>query len=88
MADNRRVDQRIHDATMIVKSLAQGDIAAAPSLSAYADFYYVKALDGHEACSALTAQQRAILAVALEFHRRIQEEVVNPLAVEGEFTAE
>jgi hypothetical protein len=63
------------DATSLVMSAGNGEISLEDFLEAYGSFYYAYALDGHEAYP----EERLLneLQWAIEFHRKVQEEVLN-----------
>lgn len=68
-------------ATRTVRRFINGELSAAAFLSEYANFYYYEALDGHEISSAQDAEARSHNWIPIDLHRRIQEEVVNKIAV-------
>lgn len=74
----------IIDMTRLVRDFALGAVNAQSFIDNYANFYYCEALDGHEDSSLLHAEERARLGPAVELHRRIQEEVVNQIALDAE----
>lgn len=51
----------------------------------YSNFYYYAALDGHEASRALCAGDVVRLGLAVELHRRIQEDVLNRVSLDPNF---
>ncbi|MGE8215582.1 hypothetical protein [Stenotrophomonas sp. HMWF003] len=74
--------------TRLVKEFALGAVNAQSFIDTYSNFYYYEALDGHEDSSAIHAGDRVRLGPAIELHRRIQEEVVNRISFDPEFSAE
>lgn len=74
--------------TKLVKEFALGDINAQSFIDKYSNFYYYEALDGHEASSAIRVGDIARLSPAIELHRRIQEEVVNKISLDPDFSTE
>jgi len=69
--------------TSLVLSVRDGDHSLREFIDAYDNFYYRYALDGHEddteGLQALEDEQEAI-----EFHRRVQTEALNPLYLAGD----
>lgn len=65
----------LSDATSLVLSAANGEIALGDFLEAYGNFYHRYALNGHEADP--DAQLLTELHWAVEFHRKVQEEVLD-----------
>jgi len=74
--------------TRLVREFALGAVNAQSFIDEYSNFYYYEALDGHEASSALPAGDTVRLSLAVELHRRIQEEVVNKISLDPEFSIE
>lgn len=74
--------------TRLVKEFALGAVNAQSFIDTYSSFYYYEALDGHEDSSAIHAGDGVRLGPAIELHRRIQEEVVNRISFDPEFSAE
>jgi len=65
-------------ATDLVLQFARGSLSADTFVSKYGNFYYYEAFDGHEES---LAGVPAEFQLAIELHRRVQEEVVNRLAL-------
>jgi len=80
------IESRLAEMTLLVQSFAPGSVSAREFEEKYSDFYYYEALDGHESSSALEPQYLSKLAPAVELHRRVQEEIVNRLALDANFT--
>lgn len=74
--------------TRLVREFALGAITAQNFIDKYSNFYCYEALDGHEASSALRPGDLGRLGAAIELHRRIQEEVVNKISLDKEFSTE
>ncbi|KIP86778.1 MULTISPECIES: hypothetical protein [unclassified Stenotrophomonas] len=74
--------------TMLVRDFALGTVNAQSFIDEYSNFYYYEALDGHEASSAMHYGDMVRPGPAVELHRRIQEEVVNKISLDPEFSAE
>lgn len=72
--------------TRLVREFALGALSAQDFVDGYSNFYYYEALDGHEASSALQSEQLIALGPAVELHRRIQEQVVNKIWLDAEFS--
>lgn len=75
-------------ATRTVRRFVNGELSAAAFVSEYANFYYYEALDRHEASSARDAEARARFWIPIDLHRRIQEEVVNRIALDPGYSRE
>lgn len=75
-------------ATRVVRRFVNGELSAPAFVSEYENFYYYEALDGHEKSSAQNDEARARFWIAIDLHRRIQEEVVNRIALAPEFSPE
>lgn len=73
--------EALTDATALVVSVGNGEISPGEFLEAYGSFYYSYALDGHES----HPEERLLneLHWAIEFHRKIQEEVLNRVNLRG-----
>lgn len=71
------------DATSLVVSAGNGELSLEDFLDAYGSFYYSYALDGHEAYP----DERLLneLQWAIEFHRKVQEEVLNRVYLRGDW---
>ena len=82
------LNQSLCLATRIVRSFVNGDLSAAAFIAEYANFYYYEALDGHEASSAENHELRASLWIPIDLHRRIQEEVINKIALDPGYSLE
>lgn len=82
------IESRLAEMTLLVQSFASGSVSAREFVEKYSNFYYYEALDGHESSSALEPHDLSKLAPALELHRRVQEEVVNRLALDTNFSDE
>ncbi len=69
--------------TSLVLSVTSSDTSLRKFIQAYGDFYFRFALDGHEddpeGLEMLSEQQEAI-----EFHRRIQLEILHPVYLGGD----
>jgi hypothetical protein len=70
------------NATSLVLSAGNREISLDAFLKAYGSFYYRYALDGHES----EPEERLLneLQWAIEFHRKIQEEVLNHVYTGGD----
>lgn len=70
------------DATLLVLRLLRGEISFREFVSDYGSFYHEAALDGHEADD---AQKQVLqeLGETVEFHGKIQTEVVDAVYFEG-----
>jgi hypothetical protein len=70
------------DATALVVSAGNGEISLEDFFEAYGSFYYSHALDGHEA----HPEERLLneMQMAIELHRRVQEEVFNRVYLRGD----
>lgn len=71
----------LQGATEVVKRFVDGEISAASFIESYSNYYYYEALDGHEPSSAQDVEGRSKYWIAIELHRRIQEEVINRLTL-------
>ncbi|WP_139227342.1 MULTISPECIES: hypothetical protein [unclassified Pseudoxanthomonas] len=69
--------------TQVVRRFISGELSAQEFISEYDNFFYFEAFDGHEASSAREYEDRARRWIAIELHRRIQEEVVNSIVLSG-----
>ena len=70
------------DTTSLVMSAGNREISLDEFLEAYGSFYYSYALDGHES----HPEERLLneLQWAIEFHRKVQEEVLNHVYLRGD----
>ncbi|WP_421568661.1 hypothetical protein [Stenotrophomonas sp. PD6] len=82
------IQSRLDEMTLLVQSFASGAVSAREFVEKYSNFYYYEALDGHESLSALSPHDLQRLAPAVELHRRVQEQVVNRLVLDANFTDE
>ncbi|HDS0921952.1 TPA: hypothetical protein QDZ10_000398 [Stenotrophomonas maltophilia] len=76
------------DMTKLVRDFALGVVSAQRFMDDYSNFYYYAALDGHEASRALCAGDVVRLGLAVELHRRIQEDVLNRVSLDPNFSTE
>ncbi|WP_313435434.1 hypothetical protein [Stenotrophomonas sp.] len=82
------VEATLIEMTKLVREFAVGAVGAKDFIESYSSFYHYEALDGHEASSALLPEQLNGLGPAIELHRRIQEEVVNRISLDGRFSVD
>lgn len=87
MAQNE-LAKSLSEATLIVGRFISGKTSAKVFIESYSNFYYYEALDGHEPTSAQDADERTKYWLAIELHRRIQQEVVNQLALDAAYSRE
>lgn len=80
------VEQSIYRATELLRDFVRGSISVTSFVENYANFYYYEALDGHEPSSMLDSQMMSKLSFAITLHRRIQEEVVNNVALDSDLS--
>lgn len=85
---NMGLESRFAEMTLLVQDFASGTLPAREFVEKYSNFYYYEALDGHESSSDLQPHDLRSLAPAVELHRRIQEEVVNRMTPDANFTDE
>jgi len=76
------------DMTKLVRDFALGAVSVQRFIDDYSNFYYYAALDGHEASSALCAGDVVRVGLAVELHRRIQEDVLNRVSLHPNFSTE
>ena len=76
------------DMTKLVRDFALGVVSAQRFMDDYSNFYYYAALDGHEASSALYAGDVVRVGLAVELHRRIQEDVLNRVSLHPNISTE
>lgn len=69
------LSESLQKATAIVMRFCLGRMSVEAFLEEYGNFYYYEALDGHEGSSG--SLRRPMLRLAIELHKRIQEDVVN-----------
>ena len=81
-------EMELAEMTKLVRDFALGFISTQSFIDQYSNFYYYEALDGHETSSAMREEDVVRLGPVVELHRRIQEDVVNKVSLDPNFSAE
>ena len=76
----------LRGAAHIALRFARGELTAQQFVEAYANFYYVEALDGHEATSAAFMVGSQVEHALISFHQAIQQRVIDRLDVDETWT--
>ena len=76
------------DMTKLVRDFALGVVSAQRFMDVYSNFYYCASLDVHEASSALCAGDVVRLGIAVDLHRRIQEDVLSRISLDPNLSTE